>query len=55
LVTFIEREFSLQDKDKDIIAHFQNMKDWKIVLWRKLSYNLDIYYPLYISNIGSYH
>jgi hypothetical protein len=27
LVTFFEREFFLQAKDKDIIAHFQNKKD----------------------------
>jgi hypothetical protein len=32
LVTFIEREFFLQTKDKDIIARFQNMKDRKLVL-----------------------
>ena len=32
LVTFIEREFFLQVKDKDIITHFQNMKDRKLVL-----------------------
>ena len=32
LVTFIEREFFLQAKDKDIIARFQNMKDRKLVL-----------------------
>ena len=32
LVTLIEREFFMQAKDKDIIADFQSIKDWKVVL-----------------------
>jgi hypothetical protein len=32
LVTFIEREFFLQAKDRDIINYFQSMKDRKVVL-----------------------
>ena len=32
LVTFIEREFFLQAKDKDIIAYFQNIKRRKVNL-----------------------
>jgi hypothetical protein len=32
LVTLIEREFFMQAKNKDIIAHFQSIKDRKVIL-----------------------
>jgi hypothetical protein len=32
LVTLIEREFCMQAKNKDIIAHFQSIKDRKVIL-----------------------
>jgi hypothetical protein len=31
-VTYIEREFFMQPKDQDIISHFENIKDQKVVL-----------------------